>query len=509
MAVLAVSIVSNLASVLISLYYSYEEYGATKVFNGIFSMVSVTRGSEGVSEDEPETNVVVTLESESNMVIKDVKTNNGTIMFEMYDNGNGETIYITQTLVDSLSRDNVWLQIVNGSGEEIGSFNKPEGIKTTYKRYELDKAVTNTIKVSEYIVKAVYDKTGSENPADQITFVVGIPKPDFDLETVAEYNMDYFRHLDTRKAVSTVVTLVVALLLGYLFAIRLNRPVVRITDGIATMAEGNYDVKFPDDKYYKEVFRSLNHMAGVLKAAELEREKTERMREEWITNISHDMKTPLSSIKGYGELLYETGCDMSDDELRNYIRVVLEKSAYMDSLINDLKLAQRLKNEAFPLNRKRENLTELLRETIIDILNDPRFEERHINFDPEPEDVYIEFDSHLFKRAFTNLIMNAAVHNGADTEIWVRIRRNDKITVEITDNGNGIAPADQEKLFERYYRGTSTNDFYDGSGLGLAIAKEIIEAHGGTIDLESTVGEGTTVRISLFVKSKTIRINSG
>lgn len=149
------------------------------------------------------------------------------------------------------------------------------------------------------------------------------------------------------------------------------------------------------------------------------------------------------------------------------------------------------------MQKEKGNLAELLRDTVINILNDPRYEDRLIHFDCEAEDLVMEFDPHLFKRAFTNLVMNAVMHNPEDTEIWVRARRDEGILVEISDNGNGISDSDQEKLFHRYYRGTSTNASYDGSGLGLAIAREIIEAHAGKIELESRLGEGTTIRIRL------------
>jgi signal transduction histidine kinase len=175
----------------------------------------------------------------------------------------------------------------------------------------------------------------------------------------------------------------------------------------------------------------------------------------------------------------------------------LEKTVYMDALINDLNLTLKLKNESFPMNKKKENLVELLRDTVISILNDARFEGRLIHFVSELEEVWLEFDPHLMKRAFTNLVMNALVHNGDDTEISVHIFRDDMVIFEISDNGKGITQEEQEKLFERYYRGTSTNDFYDGSGLGLAISREIIESHGGSIGLKSSVGKGTVVRVSL------------
>ncbi len=494
LAVLAVSIISSFVNLLISLYFSYEQYSTTQVFNGIFSVATF---SSNTSESYPATgaeNVAVTVQTDDPIRINDFS--NGELSFSITDRNSGEMIIISRNIMESITDENGWIQVVDSTGKEIGSFNKPNEVKRTYTLTEIEKAAENPMKMDNYYVRTVSEiSTGDRNQGEKMTYVIGVPRPDFDLETIVDYNMDYFMALDTQKAVSTVVTLLAALILGYLLAVRLNRPVVKMTDGITAMAGGNYDVDFPKDSFYKDVYESLKQMATNLKAGELERKKTERMREEWITNISHDLKTPLSSIKGYGELLYESDQDLTHEDLQKYIGVVLEKSAYMDALINDLKLTQKLKNEAFPLKKTAGNLVELLRDTVIGILNDPHYESRYIHFDAESEDICFEYDPHLFKRAFTNLVMNAVVHNQEDTEIWVRIRQEDKIIAEINDNGKGIEPAEQERLFERYYRGTSTNDSYDGSGLGLVIAREIIQAHGGSIILKSSIGEGTTVQV--------------
>lgn len=495
LAMLVVSVVSGLFNVLISIYYSYEDYNANQTFDRVFSPVFSIGGCYITTVDEfgSVDDLTITLTDKS-AVLKD-DAENDTLTFKMYGDTNGEPVLLMEGLEDSLLKDNGWIQVINSAGEEIGNINKPAEIKTLYTQGELDKAVNDTIKMNKYIVKAFLNK--SDDSGNRMAFMLGVPKPRFDLENMVSYNLDYFRYMDTQKVISVIVTLVGALVLGYLLAIRLNKPVVRITDGITAMAGGNYDVDFTEDSYYKNVFISLNNMASTLRAATLEREKVEKIREEWVTNISHDLKTPLSSIKGYSELLHESGNGLSKEELQKYIGVILEKTDYMDALINDLKLTQSLKNEAFPLNKKKENLVELLRDTVIGILNDAKFQSRHIHFNSESEDVWMEFDSHLLKRAFTNLVMNSLVHNEEGTEIWVSIYHADMIIVEISDNGKGITPDEQDNLFERYYRGTSTNDFYDGSGLGLAISREIIQVHGGSITLQSSVGKGTVVRVSL------------
>lgn len=507
LAVLAVSIISHFVNTLISLYFSYENYSTTQVFSGFFSTMTVySKNQPSVSPDPASTNQGQDSFQNSDDIIMTIATGSSAgeltedkqiLYLEIYDINTGLPIIFTQSMIDTLTQENGWVQLIDDTGREIGSINKPEGIKSSYTADEIREAAGNPIRMEEFVVKAVQGKTAeTEEPGTDIIYMIGMPKPDFDIKTMVEYNLNYFRYMDTQTVATTGVTLLIALILGYMLAVRLNRPVVRMTDGITAIAGGNYDVVFPQDTFYKDVYKSLNQMAAALKSGEAERKKNEKMREEWITNISHDLKTPLSSIKGYGELLYESGNELTDEELQKYIRVMLEKTTYMDALIDDLNLTQKLKNGFLPLTREKGNLVDFMREIIIGILNDPRYENRPLHFEADPEEISMEFDPLLFRRAFTNLIMNAVLHNSCDTEIWVHIRQKDGILVKICDNGTGVPEADREKIFERYYRGTNTGEISAGSGLGLAIAREIIEAHDGNIRLESAEGKGTTIIIS-------------
>lgn len=169
----------------------------------------------------------------------------------------------------------------------------------------------------------------------------------------------------------------------------------------------------------------------------------------------------------------------------------------MENLVDDLKLTYQLKNELFPLNRNRENIVEVVRDTIIDILNHPHYEEAPILFEAEAEEILFIGDQRLLKRAISNLIYNALVHNPKGTEITVRVKKEEQVIIEIEDNGKGIEPKELDRLFDRYYRGTNTGEAHKGSGLGLAIAKQIIEVHSGAIHVESKLNCGTKVTVLL------------
>jgi signal transduction histidine kinase len=291
------------------------------------------------------------------------------------------------------------------------------------------------------------------------------------------------------------VTLI-ALLFGYFFSKRLAKPLVQIIEGIQSLSKGHFENVFQPKGIYKNVFQNLNNLSLTLRENEIEREKLEKTREEWVANISHDIKTPLASIKGYSELLQEYELEHAEKE--RYLDIIQDKSEYIERLIEDLNMTYRLKSTSFPLKKKQENLVEVVREAVISVLNHPSFEDINLQFSSKVENFPYCCDVDLLQRAIMNLIFNAIVHNPPGTDIVVDIKRMEKfVRILIGDNGKGMAPEDRANLFTRYYRGTNTGKTHKGSGLGLAIAKQITEAHGGKIMVESEIGEGTRISLTL------------
>ena len=167
----------------------------------------------------------------------------------------------------------------------------------------------------------------------------------------------------------------------------------------------------------------------------------------------------------------------------------------METLIDDLKLTYQLEGGMLPVNCEERNIVRFLKELAIDILNTPEYEDRTIHFENEEVDFAYSFDQTLLTRAFRNLIINAFVHGEADTEVTLRVSAsNAMLKISVADNGKGIEPEVAEHLFDRYYRGTSTQQ-PEGSGLGLAIAKSVIELHGGTISVSTAPNMGTAFHI--------------
>jgi len=420
------------------------------------------------------------------------KTANFTLDFAQYIFTEKGQPVVSQAGIDSLEKYQAWIQILDQEGYEVFSWNKPTNAPEHYSPSEMVFYNIYTGAIDNYTTF-----TGTaEIDGYKWSYIIGFP-----MQWVAKYNLVYspeafYSYVLVMLATFLVVPIIVFIVMGYIFGRSLTTPVLQIIEGIQQLAGGNYDRAWPEKGLYKEVYHSLNKLAKTLKNNEVERQKIEKMREEWIQNLSHDLKTPLASIKGYGELMADEHYRLTEQEMKSYANIIKQKAHYMEELLEDLKLTQALKRGLTPLNRQNEDLVALLRDIAIDVLNNPHYEKRKIFFSPEQEHIVFSFDKSLMQRAFTNLIYNAIVHNNEDTEIHISINKTDHIYVKIQDNGQGISQDELQKLFERYYRGTTTNENHQGSGLGLAIAKQIIEIHGGTIKVESALNVGTLVTVT-------------
>jgi signal transduction histidine kinase len=258
-------------------------------------------------------------------------------------------------------------------------------------------------------------------------------------------------------------------------------------------------VPVENDGTFGDIYEELNTMNAEMRSNDLARARDEKLREEWIANITHDLKTPLSPIRGYAELISDPDGQPEADDIRKYGAIILKNSAYAEELINDLKLTYQLKNEMLPLQKSKQNIIRFVKELVIDLLNHPEFEQRKISFYSSCETAEMFFDAALLKRALDNLIVNALVHNETETEVYVSIMTGDGIHITIQDNGRGMKKEEMDNLFVRYYRGKNTAAKAEGSGLGMTIAKQIVELHGGTITVLSQPGTGTCINI-VFVR---------
>lgn len=281
----------------------------------------------------------------------------------------------------------------------------------------------------------------------------------------------------------------------------------KIKKGIENVSQRTY-TQLPEKGIFSDVYCALNKMDMEIRNSDKVQKETERIRSEWIANIMHDLKTPLSPIKGYAELL-TSNTEIDKETIQEYGEIILKNVNHTEKLINDLKLTYQLDSGAMPFQPQSVNLVRYIKELVIDIVNDPAFKDRDIAFESKVQDLEISIDTDLFRRAVNNLIINALTHNPLETKVTISIDTNfeEEACITISDNGAGMSEEEQAELFNRYYRGTNTKEKPEGSGLGLAIAKQIITLHNGNIAVNSKLNEGTQFTIILSSENNNLRLN--
>jgi signal transduction histidine kinase len=388
-----------------------------------------------------------------------------------------------------LQEMSAWVQFLNNHGEQVAAFYTPEALQTEYSPIEI---------VQMYKYKELdASTTVFVSQAQDFSYFLGINNP-----KVGRYVMTYdyakiFKDVNLFLSVFLIVDILIVIFVGFLFGKKLTAPLHTLIDGIQQLRERRFK-KMPTPKgVYEDVFRNMNELSEKLDRHEEERTRLDQMREEWISNVSHDMKTPLASIQGYAEFINDSATDLTAQELQEYTSIIKSKSMYMKDLLDDLNLTMRLRNHQLTLQFEEVNLVQFLRELTIELLNDPTFGERQIEFEANAVKALHKVDKKLLKRAILNFIYNALVHNDENVVVKIQVETTQLHTrISISDNGHGIPAKDLEQVFERYYRGTNTTSTH-GTGLGMAIARDIIWAHEGKLDLTSTENIGTTITILL------------
>ena len=403
---------------------------------------------------------------------------------------------IKQIGLDLLQETHVGLQILDAAGNEVYAYQKPDNAQGYYSNTDLLRLYqTGHFNNTSPEGMTAFIGVITENEKDY-AYILYFP---MNIQKVTMY-LNGERFAGGKNVIIFVIGIlfVIVLFLGLGYGLLVTKAISRLSASIRDIS-GRCYLPTKEKGAFRDLIKSLNELDGEVRQSDRLREKTETMRREWISNITHDLKTPLSPIKGYAEIL----CDDTEktiSQYRRYAEIMLKNAAYMENLIDDLKLTWQLENDMLPINRQEQNIVRFLRELSIDILNRPEYEERTIAFqcseNMTDETVILSFDKKLFTRTFQNLIINAFVHGGKDTEVTGQISVSDCwLNINLSDNGKGMSAEETDRLFDRYYRGTNTESKSEGTGLGLAIAKSIIELHGGTISVTSSPGAGTAFLI--------------
>ena len=290
----------------------------------------------------------------------------------------------------------------------------------------------------------------------------------------------------------TAVMVVLSLIIALLISRQISKSFIKINDSAKEMAKGKLDVYFEGDDY-----REIAELSATLNATAAELYKNEKFRRELIANVSHDLRTPLTMIIAYAEVMR----DLPGENSPENVQVVIDEAQRLTNLVNDMLDISKLQAGVMQMNASEYNLTESI-ESVFERYNKLKEQEGYnISFEYDKK-VLIEADEYKIFQVIYNLVNNAINYTGDDKNVLVRqMIVNDKVRIEVIDSGEGIAPENVKYVWDRYYKVDKTHKrALMGTGLGLSIVKNILELHGAEYGVESVVGKGSTFWFELSYK---------
>lgn len=274
-------------------------------------------------------------------------------------------------------------------------------------------------------------------------------------------------------------------------------PIRQLNHAMSCIAKGDFDYALHVEENNGEIgqlYKSYEDMRLKLKESTEEKIQDEKQNRELVSNITHDLKTPITSIKGYVEGIIDGVAD-TPEKMNRYIKTIYTKANEMDRLINELTYYSGIDSNKIPYHFHCIKVTEYFNDCVEDVGLDLESKNITLNYSNLlSPDTKIIADPEQLKKVINNIVGNSIKYIDKEKgEIDIRLLDEvDSIRVEIEDNGKGIAAKDLPNIFERFYRtDASRNSSQGGSGIGLSIVKKIIEDHGGYIWATSKVGEGT------------------
>lgn len=300
------------------------------------------------------------------------------------------------------------------------------------------------------------------------------------------------------------IIIVTSLILNYWIYRTVIKPLDRLKLATHNIMVGNMDFEMPKaaNDELGDVCRDFEKMRIILKESSEDKLKSDKEEKELIRNISHDLKTPLTAIKGYVEGILDGIAD-TPEKREKYLKTIANKANDMDKLIDELTIYSRLDTNRIPYSFTNINLKQYFDDCIEELSIEMESSDVELNYRYHAaDDVVIVADAEQLKRVINNIISNSIKYSVEGRKGIINIDiydEGDYAHIIINDNGQGIRMSELPHIFERFYRtDKSRNSKKGGSGIGLAIVKKIIEDHKGKIWVESVEGEGTTMHINLL-----------
>lgn len=297
----------------------------------------------------------------------------------------------------------------------------------------------------------------------------------------------------TRRSVGLLIinTILISAIVMKITSKKLLQPIEKMTEATKKVASGDFNVKLETQREDEigELTQNFNKMVKELG-------KVEVLQKDFINNVSHEIKTPISSIQGFAKLLEDE--NLPEVERKEYAEIIIEESNRLLNLSTNILRLSKIQNQGNIIKKEHINITEQIRKTIAVLEN--KWNEKSLTFNISAKDVYYDCDEELTFQIWMNLIDNAIKFSKQNGKITIDVKEeSDEILVKIKDNGIGMNKEEQERIYTRFYQVDKSHS-QTGSGLGLAIVKSIVDLFEGKIEVESEENTGTIFTIRFPIK---------
>lgn len=403
----------------------------------------------------------------------DYGENSPHIMLEMTASAISQT-GISEEAEQKLHQNNIWAIYLDQNGQSLWSVDLPEEVPESYTIQDV--ALFSKGYIADYPV-FVWN-------TDDGLLVLGYPK-----DSYTKLTSNYYSVRSIKTLPFFIIGMLAADLLllfgAYYFS---KRKILRNTEPIVAAVEAlsnGKPISLRVRGELSEVADSINKASRILS-------KQNQARANWISGVSHDIRTPLSMIMGYAEKM--AGDKSASCSIREQAKIVRKQSNTIKELVQDLNLVSQLEYEMQPLHKEKVRLSKIIRSYVAELLNAGISETYTIEIDivPGAETAALECDARLISRAVNNLVQNSIKHNPQGCEIRIILEDvENSLLLTVADNGVGLSPERLQELEEKPHYMESTDDRLDlRHGLGLILVRQIVEAHNGSMTIESTLQHG-------------------
>jgi signal transduction histidine kinase len=332
-------------------------------------------------------------------------------------------------------------------------------------------------------------------------YIVKIPDYNYKLVRELSNNNNIKMYLISSLILTVIIVAIMFLIVAIISIKKLSKPLKILENEINKMSEGysNVSVNYNSYKEFNRIKEAFNNTVSKLEKSEEEKKIAQDSKKRMIRDISHDLKTPITSILGYSKAMVDDVVTYENDK-KVYLNYIYNKTKRINYLVDELFIFSKLDSPGYELNLVKEDVCEFLRELVALYYIDIEDKGFLLDVDIPEESIYSMIDTKELERALGNIIINSIKYNETGTQMAISLTKDFRdIHIVIKDNGIGISEEIVEKIFDEFVRADESRKTDGGSGLGLAITKKIIKLHEGELKLYTQINSGTEFDITLKV----------